>query len=217
MPSKLEELERLATLRDRGVLTDDEFNAEKSRLLDAHPAAPGPVRPAVSSLATEAGRPVTPRERRTAFRAYERRLWSFGPITERDDAAALLAAGWFACWLTVTNEFLEYLGNIWTAVQGLVIDPAMPNDEALGYYFVPPFFWSIILIAAAWIAVKRQSRVAAGFLIVLATLEFLGSLAVRWDGDKTLRNASFFICIPAIIMAVQCFRAARAYRALSRS
>lgn len=40
MSSKLAELERLAALRDQGVLTDDELKAEKSKLLDEVSSSP---------------------------------------------------------------------------------------------------------------------------------------------------------------------------------
>jgi hypothetical protein len=33
--ARLERLERLASLREKGILTDEEFAAEKARLLDA--------------------------------------------------------------------------------------------------------------------------------------------------------------------------------------
>ena len=33
--ARLARLERLASLRDKGILTDEEFAAEKARLLDA--------------------------------------------------------------------------------------------------------------------------------------------------------------------------------------
>lgn len=117
MPSKLEELERLATLRDRGVLTETEFHAEKSRLLDVASASStraevGPLTPEIV-VATSPDQPRTYEQRLAKSRAYEKRLWSFDPITNLDHAKAMLATGWFACWLSVGNEFLGYPARLW--------------------------------------------------------------------------------------------------------
>jgi hypothetical protein len=38
-PSAADELQKLATLRDQGVITDDEFNAQKAKLLSSQPSA----------------------------------------------------------------------------------------------------------------------------------------------------------------------------------
>ena len=53
--SNAEELERLAALRDRGVLSEEEFQAEKARVLGHSSAAEGP------SEAAPPTEPVSPR------------------------------------------------------------------------------------------------------------------------------------------------------------
>ena len=64
--SNAEELERLAALRDRGVLSEEEFQAEKARLLGHSSAAEGPsesappTEPAFPRPSASSGEPTSP-------------------------------------------------------------------------------------------------------------------------------------------------------------
>lgn len=214
MPSKLEELERLASLYEKGALTADEFALEKSKRLNS--SQPGAENAQIKDTPPQDKEgPAASQLSLSQSRAYERRLWSFKPLTALEDAHFLLSSAWFACWLTAANTFLEYFSYVWAASQGRFIDITMSNDEALGFYFVEPFIGSLIIVLTAWLTVKKRSRIAAGFLIAFATLEFIASILARAEAGGTLRNATFLICIPAIVMAIQSLRATLAHHRLS--
>ena len=225
MRNRLETLERLANLRDRGVLSEEEFAKEKAELLNE---ASGQPTPSVSQTNTETlpavDEPIPPasqpsvsdvlpgpsevrRVRRHQRKAFDQRLWSFEPVLNADDVNLLLGAGWIAAGLVAFNGALDFGADLWTAATGGIVDPTLSNGDALTGHLLGWAIWLVVVGAAAWGAVSRRNRFAAGFLIILACLELVVALNARWDGNATLRNAAFLICGPAIVMAIQCLRA----------
>lgn len=224
MTSKLEALERLAHLRDRGILSEDEFATEKSILLDTQPVRPVEDTPASEVHEPPAReRPEKPKpklpyaERREASRAVDQKIWSFGRITDVEGATLLLSGGWFAFWLITADGLIDVTRNFWTALSGGVVDPAVTNGEALMASAIGFAIYTTITMVAALLAVKRRSRIAAASLIFLALLELFLAVSARWDDSRTLAKAAFLICIPATVLALQCLRATVALRKMSRT
>lgn len=227
MSSKLDALERLAGLRDRGVLTDEEFAREKLDLFGAAPAtsaldastlalAPEQVAPKSDQTVGAPPQPARATQNGRAERiAKEKRLWSFEPIDRPEDTVMFLAAGWLSAGLIVFNGALDVAADLWLATQGAQLDPEISNGEALLYHLVGLGIWSAIVLATTWGAAVRRNRFAAVFLVVLAAFDLLTSLVARWDGDSTLSKAAVLICAPAIVMAIQCVRANLAIRRFS--
>lgn len=231
MPNRLETLERLANLRDRGVLSDEEFAKEKADLFNEAPGQPTPsapqtnaeTLPAVDELIPPASQPrggdvPGPSDERRVHRhelkALNQRLWSFERVLDAEEADLLLGAGWFAAGLVAFNGALDFGADLWTAATGGIVDPTLSNGDALTGHLLGWAIWLAVVGATAWGAVSRRNRFAAGFLIILASLELVVALNARWDGNATLRNAAFLICGPAIVMAIQCLRANIARRRL---
>lgn len=227
MSSKLDALERLAGLRDRGVLTDEEFVREKLDLFGAVPATPAPdastrslapkqIAPKPDQTAGDRSQPTRATQNGRAEKtAKEKRFWSFEPINRPEDAAMLLAAGWLSAGLIVLNGALDVAADLWIAMQGGQLDFEISNGEALLYHLAGLVIWSALVVATTWGASARRNRFAAVFLVVLVAFDLLASLVARWDGNTTLRNAAVLIGAPAIVMAIQCVRANLAIRRFS--
>ena len=224
MTSQLEALERLANLRDRGVLSEDEFSREKANLLDNEHVvplggSPSPKSPEPKASASPEGdsQKLGYAKRLAASRAVEQKMWSFGPISDVETGTLLLSGGWLAFWLITGDGLIDVARNFGTALSGGVVDPAVANGEALMTSIVGFMIYTTITLVVALLAVRRRSRIAASLLIILALLELFLALGARWDDSRTLAHAAFLICIPAAVLGLQCLRAAIALRTMSRT
>lgn len=199
MTTRLDALERLANLKDRGLLTDDEVAREKAALFgetdeprplnvpartDAEPASDLPSPPPDTDSDRKGVWPYTAEERREnreKQKAFDKRLWSLERIDSLDNAVLMLGAGWFAVVLIVVNGIFDVGADIWTAANGGVVNPELTNGDALIFHSLGWLIWSAIVIATGWGAATRRNRFAAAGLVVLAGFELIASLEARWS------------------------------------
>jgi hypothetical protein len=197
MPTKLETLERLTTLRDRGALSEEEFQAEKAAVFG----------PSITEVIPEpAAVPETPRGDRKS-------LWeSFRPVRSLGEAEQLLKAGLFTALVLVGNGVIDLGVDVSTAMDGYAIEPGISNSESITFGLIGLAVFSALVVLAAWGVVRRKSRFAAIALVPLACLDLIASLMARWDGNGTFRLATLLIGGAAVLLAVQAVRATYAYR-----
>lgn len=225
MSVKLETLERLAALRDRGVLSEEEFQAEKQAIIGPAPrpgrqAAATPVTcddAAPPSAATTASAPDHRSMSKSERGAGDvKSLWeTFRPIANFDEAKMLLWAAGFLAGTVIVNGMIDVGIDMNTASSGYQIDADITNTEALIYRFVGLSIWSAVVSLAAWGVLRHRSRVAAISLIPIALMEVVASLVARWDGNPSFRLATILIGGALILLSIQAVRATYAYRKFS--
>ena len=218
MNGKMDELERLADLHERGALTSSEFAAAKASVLGGA-ASSGQASPpfgradSEEAVTEELAGPKGQAKNAAQARADAKGLWeSFRPIRSIEEAGQLLKAAMFAGVILFGEIVLEFGGALAMDGRGELIDPSIPNDEAIGLQFIGGSVMTVLIAAAVWGVLSKRSRVAAFGLVILCCLNFVGDLAFLGEMDRSLRFGVILLSATAIFLAVQAVRAVMAYR-----
>lgn len=192
MTSKLDELDRLASLRDRGVLSESEFAQAKAEVL-AGPNSPGPesdpdvAAPSDSTTGVEAGVGA------------DISIWEiFRPIETSHQASRLLSAGYYAAAAI--------------SVQGVIFLSRYPvvSDEDNVVLIVA----LVILVAIAFLAArsvsKRANTFAAWMLLIIASCQAFGTATEgSWDWMMIA------LAMAGVALSIQAVRATSKVRRLT--
>lgn len=158
MTSKLDELDRLASLRDRGVLSESEFAVAKAEILAGAPRLDGDPIPALqtstaSTRGVEGGADV------------DVSIWEvFRPIETADQANELLSAGYYAATAI--------------SVQGAILlsrYPVATEEDNLVLIVVLVIFVALAFLAARSVS-KKANTVAAWALLIIAGCQAFGTV-----------------------------------------
>jgi hypothetical protein len=192
MTSKLDELDRLASLRDRGVLSEAEFAQAKAEVLAGMPRADLDINPAVEAP----GDSTTGEE---AGADSDISIWEiFRPIETAHQAHRLLAAGYYAA-TAITVQGVIFLSRT----------PVVSDDDNVVLIAV-----LVILVAIAFLAARSVSkganRFAAWVLLIIAGCQAFGTATDgRWDW------LMIALALAGVALSIQSVRAASAGRRLT--
>jgi len=218
MNVKMDELERLASLHERGALSTSEFAAAKAAVLGGATSSGQALPPFGKADSGEAGNeeladPKGQVKNAAQARADAKGLWeSFRPIRSINEAGQLLKAAMFAGVILFGEIVLEFGGALAMDGRGELIDPSIPNDEAIGLQFIGGSVMTVLIAAAVWGVLSKRSRVAAFGLVILCCLNFVGDLAFPGELEGTMRFGVFLLSATAIFLSVQAVRAVMAHR-----
>ena len=197
MNSKIDELERLASLHERGALSTGEFTDAKASLLSSGAA---PERPVSDDAENSRGGTIpptgasilgadVPEESSLDFP-----MWAvFRPIRTGDEAALLLKAGYYAAAVA--------------SIQGVVfLSKAHVASDADNIVLVVTLLMAVaaVFYAARKVSVQR-SVVAAWCLLAVVSCQMFGILTGNGFGFGGLALGA-----AGVIVAVQAVRATRA-------
>lgn len=191
MTSKLDELDRLASLRDRGVLSESEFAQAKAEVLTGAPRTA-----ADSSPAMEAPSDLTTGEEAGADADIS--IWEiFRPIETAHQANRLLSAGYYAA-AAISVQGVIFLSRY----------PVVSDEDNVVLIVV-----LVILVAIAFLAARSVSkganRFAAWVLLIIAGCQAFGSATEgRWDWIMIA------LAMAGVGLSIQCIRATSAVRRL---
>ena len=197
MTSRLEQLERLVQLKDAGVLTGDEFEAEKAKILSGQEARTNAMPPAAEAMALNDE--AEPDEvswnpfQRPADVAVAERLSRFGLLS-----GALLTA----CDLTL-------VGNLaLNSLTGATFD----DGSTYSSLFLPGVAFLLVILAIdvglTWASWRGRSRWSAIGLLLLSALATLGSMLETLDGRTLWRVIELVVSFGAFFFALQAVRGA---------
>lgn len=194
MNSKIDTLERLADLHERGLLSTDEFVEAKASVLASAPTLDKIPRD-IPSPVDEPGSALTGVEEDQPF---DFPMWAiFRPIRTTDEAQSLLKAGYYAA----------AIGGIQAAVFSSNFPIASSTDQdvlfAVLITMVGGAFW------AAYKVATKRSVMAAWSLLILVGCQLFGMLTGGgfWLG--------FIGAAGGLIAGIQAVRATNAYRKLT--
>lgn len=214
MSSQLDKLEQLARLRDAGVLTGEEFEAQKALILSGAAAAePAPVVAAVS--APQPGRATPPAEAGPAVATKESELSQdalFNVFTAIDSAMmarALTKLGVVAAIVVFLDEAVRFGALVSEANTG-PLSAEFSNETGLAVAVAMLLFWVGLSSLLAWRILKTASR---GASIGLVTLTLVGAVANFPDVfEGGLLRFWWLASGFALLSAVQAMRGAFALR-----
>lgn len=192
MTSKLNELDRLASLRDRGVVSESEFTQAKAEILSGPTSADMETGAAFDKPAK-----LTADEKNEANTDFP--LWAvLRPMETADQARSLLHAGYYAATAI--------------CVQGTIFLSRYPvvSDEDNVVLIVCLAILAAVTFLAARSISKKASGGAAWLLLIIACCQAFGTLTEgRWDwGMIALGTAG-------VLISVQAIRATSAVRRLT--
>lgn len=197
--STLEELERLGRLKADGLLTDDEFNVQKARILAAPRMQPQPT-----ASAQEAPEPAVPEPE---F------YWNpLRPVQTEADALALCKYGVGATAAMVTSDIVGMFIEARRGYDQLGQELGMPGSEAFAYSAGATALVALLLGLITWVTIARKSRAAAILLMAIAGLYLLGSIL----DFETTRAAGVVLSGLALLLAIQPVRGAFAFHQFRR-
>lgn len=196
MNSRTDELERLASLHERGVLSADEFASAKASVLGSASSQAGISRDMPPLTNEPEPAPTNTDEDQSS----DFPLWNiFRPIRTTDEAQSLLKTGYYAA----------AIGGIQAAVFSSDFPITSGTDQdilfAVLIAMVGGAFW------AAYKVATKGSVVAAWFLLILVGCQLFGMLT---GGGSWL---GFIGAIAGAIAGIQAVRATSAYRKLTRN
>lgn len=206
MNSKIDDLERLAGLHERGVLSSAEFTVAKASLLssEAAPKEPGSIDagPEVAKAENSRGETIFPTsEPISETGGHEEAsadfpMWAvFRPIRTEDEASSLLKAGYYAA--------------VVASIQGLVfLSKFRVTSDADNVVLVVTLLMmgAALFYAARKVSVQRSVG-AAWSLLAMVSCQMFGILNANGFGFGTL-----VLGATGVIVGVQAVRATRAYR-----
>jgi hypothetical protein len=198
MTNRIEALERLGRLRAEGLLTDEEFAAEKARVLadpspDAEPtSAHSPGQPTSTSRDAPHQTRVEPTgERRLADD--NDLLGPIRPIDDEVDASLLIRRVWLGMVAVLMGEAISAGNDVMTAAAGrswasttTLTSAVIGNVIGFGVSSLALFLLSL------WVT-KRASRVAAVILIILAFSATVWPFIAPDGGRLVIRFACAFL------------------------
>lgn len=210
--SKIEQLEKLVSLRDRGALTQEEFDAEKSALLRSSPAADAPPNEAVAALeqpvtsAVSTTAQTSPNTTRFSREEQNELALSFAPIRSHAVALFLLKLAYVSGGLVIFDVLVDIPLHLVDVANGVQINPPVPNATFLQFNIAAAAVVTLIVSVLMLTTVKHRSRIAAIILLLMCSLEFAVSLTGRWDH----RNAKVAVIVFGAIALLFCIQAIRA-------
>lgn len=192
MTSKLDELDRLASLRDRGVLSESEFAQAKAEVLAGAPKAGSHTNPPVQSP-TDSLAGVEPAP------DAEVSIWEiFRPIETADQANRLLSVGYYAATAI--------------SVQGAILlsrYPVVSDEDNVVLLAVLVIFVALAFLAARSVS-KKANKVAAWVLVIIAGCQAFGTAT-----EGRLDWLMIALAMAGVVLSIQAVRAAFACRRLT--
>ena len=191
MTSKLDELDRLASLRDRGVLSESEFAQAKAEVLTGAPRTAADSSPAMEA-------PSDPTTGEEAGADADISIWEiFRPIEVAHQANRLLATGYYAA-TAISVQGMIFLSRY----------PVVSDEDNVVLIVV-----LVILVAIAFLAARSVSKkangVAAWVLLTIAGCQAFGTATEgRWDWIMIA------LAMAGVGLSIQCIRATSAVRRL---
>lgn len=192
MTSKLDELDRLASLRDRGVLSESEFAQAKAEVLAATPRASQEINPTVgapsdSTTGLESGADA------------DISIWEiFRPIEAPHQANRLLSAGYYAA-AAISVQGVIFLSRY----------PVVSDEDNVVLIVVLVILVAIAFLAARSVS-KKASTVAAWVLLIIAGCQAFGTATEgRWNW------LMIALALAGVALSIQAARATSAVRRLT--
>lgn len=192
MTSKLDELDRLASLRERGVLSEREFAQAKAEVLAGSRAGDPQISPAIPDSLD----PHIPAEAEADISIWE----MFQPIETTHQAHSLLGAGYYAATAI--------------SIQGAIFLSRYPvvSDEDNVVVVVALMIITTVAFLAARTVSKKASAVAAWVLLIIAGCQAFGTATEgRWDW------LMIALTMAGVLLSIQSVRATSAVRRLTQS
>lgn len=190
MTSKLDELDRLASLRERGVLSEPEFAQAKAEVLAGTRTADADT----SAADPDSNDPTIRPEDEADISIWE----IFRPIETTHQANSLLGAGYYAATAI--------------SVQGAIFLSRYPvvSDEDNVVVIVALLIITTVAFLAARSVSKRASAVGAWVLLIIAGCQAFGTATEgRWDG------LMIALAMAGVATSIQSIRATSAVRRLT--
>lgn len=194
MSSKMDELERLANLHERGALSNSEFAAAKASVLGSGEPLKRPqsdnseAMPSIGNPVSDAGV--------SEDASHDFPMWAvFRPIRTHEDARSLLKAGYYAA-VVASIQAVVFLSKA---------PVASDSDNVVLIVTL------LIAVAAVFYAARKVSTqssvIAAWCLLALVSCQLFGILTGAGFGFGFVA-----LGIAGVIVGIQAVRATRAYR-----
>lgn len=192
MTSKLDELDRLASLRDRGVLSESEFAQAKAEVLAGALMAGADTNSNPQTL-TDSMASVEPAP------DAEVSIWEiFRPIEAAHQANRLRSAGYYAA-TAISAQGTIFLSRY----------PVATDEDNVVLIVVLVVFVALALLAARSVS-KKANTVAAWALLIVAGCQAFGTATEgRWDG------LMIALALAGVVLSIQAVRATSAVRRLT--
>lgn len=179
MSQRLESLERLARLKAEGLLTDQEFEAEKALILSGEAQGGAGDRPSQERLAGGSARSrsdpaadVRPDDGASPVHGDPR--FRLGRVHTAQEAFVLIQGVWAGALGLIAAEFAKAMINVGLFLEGADLPAGMSLAATLTLQAIVTAVSVVLLSGLAWWTVKRRSFLAATLLLVLG----LGALAI---------------------------------------
>lgn len=204
MQSKLEQLERLARLKDTGVLTEEEFQVQKALTLAA------------------ASEPSSQTEAFVLTADDVEGSWNpFQPVGSAEEARVLGDYGGVATGLLIATVFLDIGKVILGALRNAAYPDGVPYTDVLPV-FIPVNGAIALLILALGVAFWKGRRPWAAIgLLVLSLLTLGGAVIEVLEAGRGVfgwlyKMVSMLLAAGAVYFSIQAVRGAFGARRLSR-
>lgn len=168
MTDKIEQLERLARLKDSGALTDEEFQAQKGLLLGAEAPAGRVDHVAPDAVGVEGS-------------------WNlFQPVGSADEARALGDLSAVATAFLILSMLLDSGGTIIGASRNAVDPDGVPYADYLATVLSANAIIALVMLAVGVVFWKGRARWAGLALLTISILMAGGTVLVVLDSDRGL-------------------------------
>ena len=191
MDRKIEELERLARLRDVGALIEAEFDAEKVRILRV---------PSSASAAVP--------------EHFEFHWNPFRGSASREDAEALVRLGTWTAAAFVGETLMRAGVNWWDLAHGRAVVDGLDSNATMAVQALALLITLLLFGSLAWAVSARRGLASAWALVVLSALGLIGSLMQMVTAHNRLAWASAFLSGAGLFFALQALRGVLSLRGL---